>query len=204
MIRRLVTFDRGLREEDRSLLADEDSLIALTPPVVSALTVDDVDQIRKARAVTLLHAEGALGSAPAAAVFHADLFVAGSDARVALGESITEAVVEGMLRRIGRRAVPLMIGKDYLSAEDLVNAGLADVVVDQSRDTMAWLDSWIGPRSLSAVAMTARLLNGMGGDRAERASFSQLFTEDEVREGLSAFLEKRRAEYDSELIRERR
>lgn len=202
MIRRIVTFETAPASSDLGLLADEETLVALSPAATAA--VEEPVLAVEGGAIVLVHLDSAAGGAAAASALHADIFVAGDAAAVTIGDAAEGLVVAGMVRRIGRRAVPLLLENDLLDAEVLISTGLADVRSGPVRDTMIWLDEWIGQRSLSAVALAARLIRNGSSDEEERASFSQLFAESEVHEGLSAFLERRTPQFGAELIRERR
>jgi enoyl-CoA hydratase/carnithine racemase len=72
---------------------------------------------------------------------------------------------------------------------------LADVLVPAGADPVEWFAGWIGGRSTRALDAAAALIRGRGGDVTERFAFARLFAAGEPREGLAAFLEKRRPEW---------
>lgn len=89
----------------------------------------------------------------------------------------------GAVWRLGRDAIGLFARPAILPAELALSVGLCDRVGDFS----------IAGRSEAALDSAALLISRRGGDRLERAEFGRLFATGTPREGLTAFLEKRRA-----------
>jgi enoyl-CoA hydratase/carnithine racemase len=87
----------------------------------------------------------------------------------------------------------------FLTAEDAVREGLADALVPSGADPVEWLAGWIGGRSTLALDEAAALIRGRGGDVTERFAFARLFATGEPQEGLAAFLEKRRPNWNREM-----
>lgn len=204
MIRRIVVFDRPPSRGELRELDGRDVLVVLTPGALFAAAGSEISLDPDSRAgFVMVHTED-LEPRSMALGLAADLFVTSEASGFSFDHLLEPELVAGLLRRIGRRAVPLMLDGDLLEAEDLLRTGLVDGLVAEGRDTVDWLDEWIGRRSLSAVMLGAKLMRGTGGDAAERAAFAELFAEGEVAEGLRAFLQKRPPEFGSEIKRERR
>ncbi len=91
----------------------------------------------------------------------------------------------GAVWRIGDRALAL-VGRNRITAEEALHLGLCD-------DTRA--AAW-PPYSRTALDSAARLIRSRGGDALERAEFARLFAAGVPAEGLRAFLEKRRPEFE--------
>ncbi|HVS32717.1 MAG TPA: hypothetical protein VMS98_14835 [Thermoanaerobaculia bacterium] len=92
----------------------------------------------------------------------------------------------GAVWRIGSAALRLL-AQPRVTASDAVRLGLCDEVGDSA--------AWLGVRSAEAMDAAAVLISRRGGDPLERAEFARLFATGTPREGLAAFLEKRRPRF---------
>ncbi|MGZ7042115.1 MAG: hypothetical protein ACXVH7_10030, partial [Thermoanaerobaculia bacterium] len=59
-----------------------------------------------------------------------------------------------------------------------------------------WLEEWMRGRSGLAIDSAAALIRRRGGDPLERAEFARMFAIGEPQVGLSAFLAKRKPEFE--------
>lgn len=91
--------------------------------------------------------------------------------------------------RIGDRVLGLL-GRPRVTAREALELGLCDEVGDGA--------DFLAGRSAVALGAAAALVSSRGGDALERATFAWLFATGTPAEGLSAFLEKRRAKFDTE------
>ena len=66
----------------------------------------------------------------------------------------------------------------------------SDDVIAPGVDPRAYVEEWIGVRSVIALEAAATLIRKEGGDELERAEFARLFATGEPQRGLRAFLEK--------------
>lgn len=129
-----------------------------------------------------------------------DLFAIREGASIRL-DGLDPVGMAGLVWRIGRSAIPLIaVNDEPLDAERMIREGIADVVVPEGIDPLEWVRSWLGRRSLAALTSAARLVRSGGGERVERAEFARLFAAGVPAEGLSAFLERRPARFEEELI----
>ena len=103
-----------------------------------------------------------------------------------------------------QRAKEIMMTGRHVAADEAVAVGLADVVVPEGRVLGAALDAaaaWArgATRAFAAIKQTLIATSGLTTDEAlavERAAFNDLFATRDAREGVTAFLEKRSAEFE--------
>ncbi|HEY0142245.1 MAG TPA: hypothetical protein VGF48_15210 [Thermoanaerobaculia bacterium] len=136
-----------------------------------------LEELLTARELVVVIGEGELRGLAAAALLFADFAVLRDGATLQLDEP---RVWAGAAWRLGRGALKLL-GSESLTASEAIALGLAD-----------GSDFDAAGRSTAALDVTATLLRGRGGDALERATFAWIFATGEPREGLAAFLEKRR------------
>lgn len=150
--------------------------------VIPAEEVRDVRALAAATEMTVVVGAGELRGTAAAALLAADYAVLRDGAVLHLDSAEAWA---GAAIRIGRGALRLHIdGRTIFDAEEALAAGLADAK-----------DFDLGNRSPLALDAAAVLLRSRGGDALERATFAWLFATGEPREGLDAFLGKRKPEF---------
>lgn len=165
-------------------------MIFLKPAELDAA---DLDAIVSRREMAVAFAIGDLRSHAAAVALHCDWLAIDAGATLHID---TPAAWSGAMIRIGARAYRLhLLGRAKLDAADAVGEELADVLVPAGADPVEWFAGWIGGRSPRALDAAAALIRGRGGDVTERFEFARLFAAGEPREGLAAFLEKRRPEW---------
>jgi hypothetical protein len=100
-------------------------------------------------------------------------------------------VLSGLVWRAGRAARRLVAGGlEPIEAERAVELGIADALVPAGEDPVEWLRSWIGNRSLHALASAARLVRSSRSMAGERFEFARLFSTGEPGRGLASFLQK--------------
>ena len=101
-----------------------------------------------------------------------------------------------ILFRTGSEGYRLLLKASNLrSGSDLVDHGLADVLIPVGHDPADWVRGWLEARSAVALASASTLVGHRGGDRLERFEFARLFAAGVPQEGLTAFLEKREARW---------
>ena len=139
----------------------------------------------------LAFGEGVVAGETAAAALFGDFFALREDATLTLDSAEAWA---GAIWRIGRDAWRLHLqSRRTFTAAEALRRGLCDALVPPEADPVEWLADWMRGRSPLALDSAAALIALRGGDPAERAEFARLFAAGEPQEGLSAFLEKRRA-----------
>ena len=151
------------------------------------------EEILARHEMTAAFAAGELRGHAAAVALHCDWLAIDAGATIHID---SPAAWNGAMARIGARAYRLhLLGRATLDAVGAVGEGLADVLVPAGADPVEWFAGWIGGRSTRALDAAAALIRGRGGDVTERFAFARLFAAGEPREGLAAFLEKRRPEW---------
>jgi enoyl-CoA hydratase/carnithine racemase len=161
------------------------------------LQTADVECIAASRELTIAFATGLLRGRALAAALHCDWFAIEENAMFDID---SPRAWSGAIGRIGVRAFRLLLmDRTTLNAEDAVREGLADALVPFGADPVEWLAGWMGGRSMLALDEAAVLIHGRGGDASERFAFARLFATGEPQEGLAAFLEKRRPNWNREM-----
>jgi enoyl-CoA hydratase/carnithine racemase len=139
-----------------------------------------------------------------------DIIIASSQAKLALPE-VNLGVIPGfggtqrLMTRcgIGRTRYLAMTG-DIINANDALTYGIVDVVVehqDLEKEAMALADK-IASKAPLAIAAVKRVINrtveasNLAGMRREVEAFLKLFATEDRDEGMTAFLEKRKAEFN--------
>lgn len=174
--------------------------IACSPASVEEISEDVLELIVDRRSMLIVCLDSAPPAPALAAALLSDLFAIRRDAEIGIDLSSPHGMA-GLVWRIGRGAIPLFAMNDGpLGADDLIRTGVADALVPEGSDPLEWVRSWLGLRSVSALASAARLVRSGGGEDAERAEFARLFAAGIPREGLSAFLERRTPRFENELI----
>lgn len=163
---------------------------------------DLVDRLAERRSMLIVAGGGTWVGLALAAGLLADWFAPGERARLILDDANElDAVAAALVWRIQRRALGLLLeAGGSLTAAESMRRGLADSLVPERADPLEWIESWIGPRSLSALHAAAVMIRSRRGDVAERAEFARLFATGEPRKGLEAFLKKERADFSRERI----
>jgi enoyl-CoA hydratase/carnithine racemase len=116
---------------------------------------------------------------------------------VAIGLSISNGF-SALMPRAARR---LVLTGELVGAEEALRLGLVDVVADDVEGEARRIAERVGGLAPHAVAGSKRLLNEAEREALERALdreaalCTQLFETADAREGLAAFLEKRRARF---------
>jgi enoyl-CoA hydratase len=116
---------------------------------------------------------------------------------VAVGLSISN----GFSLLAPRAARRLVLTGELVGAEDALRMGLLDLVVDDAEEEARRIADRIATLAPLAVSASKRLLDEAARDALERALereadlCTRLFETDDAREGLAAFLEKRRARF---------
>ncbi|HEX6158756.1 MAG TPA: hypothetical protein VF111_01235 [Thermoanaerobaculia bacterium] len=146
----------------------------------SGLSEREVEEILTARELVVVIGEGELHGLAAAALLFADVAVLREGAMLYLDDP---RVWAGVVWRIGRKAM-MLAGRTGVGAGEARALGLADASEFDATG-----------RSTVALDVTATLLRARGGDTLERATFAWIFATAEPREGLAAFLEKRRPDF---------
>ncbi|MGZ4810668.1 MAG: enoyl-CoA hydratase/isomerase family protein [Thermoanaerobaculia bacterium] len=168
----IVFHPRQLAAADRAML---DSIVARSQAVVAI-------------------GDGELRGFAAASALHSDWFALSEGGAISLDEIHSWS---GAVWRIGRKAVRLLLhGAEPIDASDALGYGLVDAVVPRGRDSVQWLEEWMRGRSGLAIDSAAALIRRRGGDPLERAEFARMFSIGEPQVGLSAFLAKRKPEFE--------
>ena len=116
---------------------------------------------------------------------------------VAVGLSISN----GFSFLAPRAARRLVLTGELVDAEDALRMGVLDIVASDAEEEARRIAERIATLAPLAVSASKRLLDEGGRDALERALereadlCTRLFETDDAREGLSAFLEKRRARF---------
>lgn len=140
---------------------------------------------------------------------HADLVIAGSGARfgqpeINLGTIPGAGGTQRLIRTVGKPlAMKMVLSGEMIDAATALAAGLAAEVVDDDKTLARALElaAVIASKSPLAVrlakeAMLRSFETGLeAGLNLERKSFSLLAASEDRREGIAAFLEKRRPEF---------
>ena len=136
-----------------------------------------------------------------------DIRIAGGDAKFAITSSKIGSVAgvggtQRLPRVVGRSAAKRMLfSASFMSAEEALNIGLVDEVVEAGRATAAAEDEvagWVDNAPLSIAWHKMAVNTGMNLDLESALDFeaalsAQAFSSEDKREGMSAFLEKRSA-----------
>jgi hypothetical protein len=148
---------------------------------VVAAQAEALEEVVASQECVIVTGEGELRGDAAASLLFADYAVMRPGASLHLDSAAAWA---GVVWRLGDRAAHF---RPDWSAEECLAAGLCDHLGEFAA----------GPRSEAALDAAAVLISRRGGDRAERAEFARLFASGIPREGLTAFLEKRRPQFTS-------
>ena len=138
----------------------------------------------------------------------AHIRVASSNAKMGLPE-VSLGVIPGyggtqrLAQRVGKgKANEMIFTAGMISAEDAFQSGLVNAVVPQSEliDTTKKMASKILRNSPMAIrsaikAVNAGFTSGINGYQVEIEEFAKCFGTDEFKEGTTAFLEKRKANF---------
>ena len=152
-----------------------------------------LDEILARREMTIAFAAGSLRGSALAAALHCDWLAIDAAALLVID---SPAAWSGAIGRIGSRASRLhLLGGMTVDADAAVREGLADTLVASGADPVEWLAGWTGGRNTLALDAAATLIRARGGDVTERSAFAHLFATGEPQEGLTAFLEKRTANW---------
>jgi hypothetical protein len=133
--------------------------------------------------VIIRHGKGVVHGEAAAELMFADWAILDPAATLVID---TPAAIAGAIWRGGG---VLSVAPPAAAAHDALNMGLVDAVGD--------VDDFPAGRSEVALATAAALIRSRGGDALERAAFAWLFSTGQPREGLRAFLDKRRPSFSS-------
>lgn len=188
------------RSGDLASFAAGADIVVLTEGWFAESKQEDADAIDSCRAMTIGFVTAALTTGGTAAALATDWLVAAEGARFrfawdsAWGDSAT-----GLLRRIGRKGVRLLLEDSETGVAEALRLGFVDGVVPAGSDPVKWLGSWLGTRSALALGSAATLLRSSGGDSLERAEFARLFAAGEPQRGLTAFLERVPPGFDQHL-----
>jgi len=188
---RLVIVTRPIGGYELREIDSRATAIVLGPDALAAADEMLVDVAASHRAFLFGVARGSIGGRSLAAGMLSDFFVVTDDAVLRLsGTSSVGDVAAALVRRIGRRALRLLVEGGNPGGREAVEAGCADALVPSGVDPLEWAVGWFGSRSLLALQSGARLIRLRGGDVAERAEFARLFSIGEPQEGLGKFLDK--------------
>ena len=143
----------------------------------------DVDRVVNARGAVVAHGEGVVRGDSAAALMFADWAILDPDATLVID---SPAAIAGAVWRGGG---VLSVAPVASPAREAARKGLVDAI--------GALDDFLDGRSARALDAAATLIRSRGGDALERATFAWLFATGEPREGLAAFLEKRKARFSA-------
>jgi len=106
---------------------------------------------------------------------------------------------QNLPKRVGRqRALRLMLTGEQMSAEEALRAGLVDAVyadVDELMREAVNLGERIAEKSPLVIRRIKECLYGEEDFATERRNFAQCFSTEDQREGMRAFLEKRKPEF---------
>jgi enoyl-CoA hydratase/carnithine racemase len=109
-----------------------------------------------------------------------------------------------LARLVGyQRALRLNLGGEHITAEEALEMGLADLVIpEDALEERAMTDAagWAEGPTRAYAAVKRAMLEGFGrpiddGLAAEARAFRGVFTTEDAREGIAAFLEKRSAAF---------
>jgi len=162
------------------------------------LDTADLEAIASRRELTIAFVTGSLRGHALAAALHGDWLTIEENATLTID---SPQAWSGVIGRIGSRAAYRLhlLGPTTWTAGEAVRHGLADALVPFGADPVEWLAGWIGERSTLALDEAAALIRGRGGDVTERFAFARLFATGEPQQGLAAFLEKRRPDWNREM-----
>ena len=168
--------------------------------------IDLFDRIRKVRKVVIAAVSGwALGGGCEIAL-SCDMIVASETAKFGLPE-VTIGVIPGaggtqrLTRLVGKNiAMEMIINNRTLSAAEALQFGLANRVVPSDRflEEAVTLAEEVASRAPLAAAMAKDSINAAfettltEGLKAERRNFYLLFSTEDQKEGMQAFIEKRK------------
>jgi hypothetical protein len=169
--------------------------LAILPNALAAADAGFVWRVVERRALVIVIAGGSLSGSPLAAALASDFFA------IAPGTTLDfrrDPRVWGALAgRIGRGAYRLLLSASGpLGADEALERFVADALVAAGENPLEWLQRWLGARSLVALDAGAALIRRRGGDALERAEFTRIFAAGTPQEGLAAFLEKRRPDWN--------
>lgn len=138
-----------------------------------------LEEVLAARECIVVEGEGELRGDAAASLLFADYAVMRSGASLHLD---SPAAWAGAVWRLGHRG---LLVRAHWPSEACLAAGLCDAIGEFD----------LASRSTAALDSAAALIARRGGDALERAEFARLFATGTPREGLSAFLEKRKPQF---------
>ncbi|MDX1583341.1 MAG: hypothetical protein R3338_07035 [Thermoanaerobaculia bacterium] len=200
MAHHLFLLRRPLSPELWDQLDRSGNMIACAPSAVEDASDALLDLIVGRKSMLISCTVAGLAGKSLSVGLVSDLFAIREGASIRL-DGLDPVGMAGLVWRIGRSAIPLIaVNDEPLDAERMIREGIADVVVPEGIDPLEWVRSWLGRRSLAALTSAARLVRSGGGERVERAEFARLFAAGVPAEGLSAFLERRPARFEEELI----
>ncbi|MGA7613732.1 MAG: hypothetical protein WBX15_01000 [Thermoanaerobaculia bacterium] len=189
-----ATFDRLDRDADIIALCG-DSLEVAEPALF--------EPVLDRRSLLVVGLDRTSRSFPFALGMVADVFAVHVESSVTLNPRNPE-ILTGIGSRIGREAIRLLFdGPVSIDGRGLCDAGLCDALVEKSEDSVKWIDSWLGKRSVLALAAAGRLIRSRGGDVLERFEFGRLFAAGEPQRGLEKFLKKLPLDFTGKTIVER-
>ncbi|MEO8215609.1 MAG: hypothetical protein ABI718_00855 [Acidobacteriota bacterium] len=168
------------------------SVIALLPGCLEGVTTAVFDRLLLRR-TTLIVCNGMNASGGALAIgLVADLHLLreggtfGPAGRTWFARSVAAAIV-----RIGAPAGALLFRDEILESETALRHGICDLLVPDAEDSVEWVRSWVGRRSLLALGSAAHLLRTTAREPGERAEFGRLFATGQPQRGMRQFLESR-------------
>jgi hypothetical protein len=179
----------------RGLPPDSIEPLAILPDALAAADAELVWRVVQRRAFVIVIAGGSLSGSPLAAALASDFFAVAAGATLDFGRD--PQVWGALAGRIGRGAYRLLLtASGPLDSQRALECGVADALVAAGENPLEWLERWLGARSLIALDAGAALIRRRGGDALERAEFARMFAAGTPQEGLAAFLEKRRPDWN--------
>lgn len=198
--------------DERAFAAGADIREMADASVVEILTsgmIDTFDRIRRVKKPVIAAVSGFSLGGGCELVLSCDLIVASETARFGQPE-ITIGVIPGaggtqrLTHVVGKAiAMEMVLNNRILKAEEALHFGLVNRVVPQERylEEALQLAAEIAARAPLAVRFAKEAINGAfelsltEGLNAERRAFYSLFASQDQKEGMKAFLEKRKPEW---------
>jgi enoyl-CoA hydratase len=218
----LETFDANpqigamvITGDERAFAAGADIREMADASVVEMLTkgmIDTFDRIRRVKKPIIAAVSGFSLGGGCELALSCDMIVASETARFGQPE-ITIGVIPGaggtqrLTRAVGKAiAMEMVLNNRTLKAEEALHLGLVNrvVAVDRCLEEALQLAAEIAARAPLAVRLGKEAVNAAfelslsEGLNAERRSFYALFASQDQKEGMKAFLEKRKPEWKGE------
>lgn len=187
---RLVVAGRRLSIAAFDRIESTAAIVVFLPAALRSIDDALVERIANSRSMTIAIGAGELREACLAAALLSDFLAL--DERAELGlDGASLAAAGALVWRIGAEARRLLfLGGAVVLARRAFAAGVCDALVPSGEDSLQWLRSWLGARSVPALHSAAALIRRRGGEVAERAEFARLFATGEPQIGLRRFLSK--------------